>query len=268
MPVQDGWIGRLSPQQPRIMRCERPLDRPVLSVVLGTVGGPMPQHVVGSSIPTENGRPPNAEERSRPHWWLRGALIGLVVGWIIGLVVVRPGADDLLNAALDLVPEAAEVTHTGISGEDFELIAFTGPPRAWVEVTTDLTPEELTEDFELVASTRGWTVLPRVRRPGTIAVPLRSLLLRGQATSLVRQNSGPLPGPDARINVRRHDWTGKVVTGTSSIIGAIMGGAVVWYLYRWVRGNTTPHHAPIRWWHLAGLIVLAAFWLRALSIIR
>ena len=220
----------------------------------------MPQHVDGSNVPPKYGRPPIAEPRSRPRWWLQGALVGLVVGWIIGLVVIRPGADDLLNAALSLVPEATEVTETGVGGEDFELIAFVGPPRAFVHVTTDLTPEELTEEFEKLASAQGWTVLPRVHHPNAIEVPLQSLLLRGRATSL-------LSGTDGRIGVRRHDWTGRVLTGTSSIAGALWGGILAWYMSgRRKEGGT--QEPPLRWWHWVGLVVLAAIWLLALSVIR
>jgi hypothetical protein len=227
----------------------------------------MPEDVVGpDASPDESST--NSEARLHPRWWAWGALIGLVVGWIIGLVHIRPGADDLLDAALDLVPETAEVTDAFISGEDFQLIPFNPPPSGWVEVTTDLTPEELTEDFERAASAQGWTVLPRVHHPNAIEVPVRGLLLRGQAISLLHLDPGPLPGPDARINVRRYDRTGKVVTGTSSIIGAVLGGVVPWYLYRRVRRGTPPHYAPIRWWHLAGLIVLAVIWVLGLYIIR
>lgn len=206
--------------------------------------------------------------RATARWWLRGALIGLVIGWMVGLVVVRPGPDDLLDTALDLVPTSAEVTHAAISGADFQLIDFTGPPSAWVEVTTDLTPEELTQDFERIASDEGWTVLPRIRHPGAMEIPLRSLLLTGKASSVVRgDDSGPLPGPDARINVRRHDWTGKVVTGTSSIAGALWVGILGWYMFGRVQeGDTQPQ--PLRWWHWVSLIVLAAIWLRGLAIIH
>lgn len=201
-------------------------------------------------------------------WWLRGALLGLVIGWVVGLVVVRPGPDDLLDAALDLVPESARVTDARTGGKDFQLIAFDIPPVGLVDMVSDLTPEELAEDFEETASVQGWTVLPRIRHPGAIEVPLRSLLLTGKASSVVRvDDSGPLPGPDAKIRVRRHDWTGKVVTGASSVAGALGVGILALYLYdRREEGET--QERSLHWWHWVGLIVVAAIWLHALSVIR
>lgn len=205
----------------------------------------------------EQGR---TERRAYPAWWW-GAVAGLLIGFIAGLIL-KPGNDALLTLTLDLVPGSARILETGTPGVEFvEFLGSAGSPFAYAQFTSPLPPAELAAQLDELARQHGWNLLPAEERPNAIRRPLRSLLFEARMSTLL--SSGRTEDDnDASINVRRHDWTGPTIVATSSLLTAAIGGFIRQRRHR----HGTPTPVPSTLWLNA--FIIAALWAAALSFVR
>jgi hypothetical protein len=190
-----------------------------------------------------------------PRWWWWAALVGLILGWLVGLNV-KPEVEDLHRAALDLVPPSAEVTDEAVVDQIWVLF-MPFPPIVHLDLTSDLTTEQLTREISAMSEELGWTLAEFSESQGAIHLSLRSLLLEGSVyvwRAGVTENS-------ASVSVEGRDDVGKLVTASSSLAAGIIGAGVVGLLSRRRHGEPrTPRHKRLRWWHLLGSAFIAIVW--------
>lgn len=192
-----------------------------------------------------------------PRWWWWAGLIGLIIGWLVGLNV-KPDVDDLHQAALDLVPPSAEVVAEKV--QDKEWFLFTPfPPRVVLELISDSTPERLAEDVSRQAELFGWTVSTPFQGREKDSLSLRSVLLESRVHF---QESG-WTKHDALVIVEGRDDIGTIVTGLASLTAGVLAAIVVGLLTHYRHGERrTLRHTALRWWHLLGVVFMAfVYWL-------
>jgi len=203
--------------------------------------------VVGSEA--RNGR---QSESFEPRWWWWSALIGLIVGWVIGLNL-KPDLEDLRQAALQLVPPSAEVTEEEVLEKTW--ILFTPwPPEMFLDIVSESIPEQLAEEFGTQAELSGWEPAEISQGPGAISLSSHSLLLE---SSVLVWRSADMDH-DADLHVWGRDGIGKIVTASASLTGGLLTAIVIGVLTHYRHGEPrAPRHAPLRWWHLLGVAFIA-----------
>jgi hypothetical protein len=201
-----------------------------------------------------------------PRWWWWAALIGLILGWVIGLNV-KPEVEDLHEAALDLVPPSAEIAEEEVVDKAYVL--FTPyPPLVDLYLISDSTPEQLTQEISTMAEQSDWRAGELSQRPGAIVLPLRSFLLESSARVWRSGDPSPDTDYDARIRVEGRQDVGKIITAAASLTAGILAAIVVGLLSRRRRGEPRiPRHTPLRWWHLVGFAFIALIFRASLHFI-
>jgi hypothetical protein len=201
-----------------------------------------------------------------PRWWWWAGLIGLILGWLVGLNV-KPDVEDLHQAALDLVPPSAEVTEEEVL--DKVWVLFTpAPPLVNLYLISTSTPEQLAQEIATQAEQSGWPDGKYSEGPGAITVRFGTQLVQGRAS--VRKFSDPNPETDydAVIAVKGREGIGKIVTASASLTAGVLVAIVIRLLSHRRHGEPRiPLHTPLRWWHLLGVAFIAVIWRASLHFI-